>query len=244
MSFDKVALVTGGSKGIGRACCFRLKEMGYKIALHYRSDKEEAFHVASELGDSCSLYSFDLSEKGASEALMASVKKDYNRLDVLVNNAGVTLNKLLAFSKEEDYEFILNTNLRSVFLLSKLASRMMMVHKSGSIINMSSIAAFTGNKGLSLYSATKGAVVSFTKSLGMELAPFGIRVNCVAPGYIETKMTEAIPEEAKQKILEQIPLGRFGETQEIAKAVGFLASDDSSYITGTTLHVNGGMYRS
>lgn len=239
----KLALVTGGSKGIGRACCFALREKGYHIALHYRSDKKGAQEVASELGDFCSLYSYDLSEEGAPAALIAELKKDHGGLEVLVNNAGVTLNKLLAFSKEEDYDFLMNTNLRSVFLLSKLASRLMIPKKQGSLINMSSVAAFTGNKGLSLYSAAKGAVVSFTKSLGMELAPFGIRVNCVAPGYVRTAMTEDLPEEAKEKIVEQIPLGRFGNASEIAKAVSFLASEDSSYITGTTLHVNGGLFR-
>lgn len=242
MEPKKVALVTGASKGIGRACCYELSKRGYHIALHYRSNEEEAQALASELVDS-SVYCFDLSKEGACEALIKSIKQDHNRLDVLVNNAGIAVNKLLAFSKPSDFESIINTNLRSVFLLSKGASRLMIKQRNGSIINISSVVGFMGNGGQSLYTATKGAITSFTKSLALELGSAGIRCNCVAPGYISTNMTEEISQDIKEKIFDQIPLKRFGSTDEVAKSVGFLASSDASYITGTTIHVNGGLYR-
>ena len=242
MFTQKVALVTGGSKGIGKACCYELRERGYSIALHYRSSDEDALKLASELSD-CKLYKSDLSDPVASEELIKTIKNDYGRLDVLVNNAGAVLNKLVALSKIEDFRQLLSVNLESAFMLSKGASRLMMRQKSGSIINVSSVVAFTGNKGGSLYSATKGALVSFSKSLAIELGGVGIRVNCVAPGYIETNMTEELPDVTKENLLSQIPLGRFGKPEEVAKLVGFLASEEASYLTGSTFHVNGGLFR-
>ena len=154
----------------------------------------------------------------------------------------MSLNKLLAFSKVSDLETLMNTNFRSVFLLSKLSARMMLRQKSGLIINIGSIVSHMGNPGQSLYTATKGALSSFTKSLALELGPVGIRCNAISPGYIETQMTDEIPSDLREKALENIPLKRFGRVDEVAKAVSFLASDNASYITGTTLHVNGGLY--
>ncbi len=241
MEEKRVALVTGGSKGIGRACCRKLSKDGYHVAIHYRSKREEAEKVAEEIGD-CSLYHADLGQEPDCLDLMKNIKADHGRLDVLVNNAGVSLNKLLAFSKATDFEAIMNTNFRSVFLLSKAAYRLMLRKKSGSIINIGSVVSSTGNSGQTLYTASKGALTSFTKSLALELGSAGIRCNTVAPGYIKTDMTGEIPEELQQKALENIPLGHFGEPEDIAKAVSFLASNDSAYITGTTLHVNGGLY--
>lgn len=243
MKSGKVALVTGATKGIGRACCVELAERGYKLAIHYRSSQEEAEALASELPESKAYYS-NLEEPESCEALIKNLKKDFGRLDVLVNNAGAVLNKLLVSSTREDFSKLMRVNLESTFLLSKGASRMMMRQRSGSIINISSVVAFTGNKGGALYSATKGALTSLTRSLALELGGVGIRVNGVAPGYIETNMTKDLPKETKEAILAEIPLKRFGKAQEVAKLISFLASDDASYLTGSTFHINGGLFRS
>ena len=241
MENTKVALVTGGARGIGRACCYELSERGYKVLLHYRSSEEDAKITASKIS-ACQLYTCDLSAPYAPEELIKSVKKDHGRLDVLVNNAGKTLNKLLVRSKEEDFDDLLANNLKPLFLLTKSAARLMMLQRSGSIINMSSVVAFTGNQGQALYSSVKGAVTSFTRSAALELGPFGVRVNSVAPGFIETKMTDDLSEGLKEQFLQKIPLGRFGTSKDVAQLVGFLASEQSSYITGSTLHVNGGLF--
>ena len=241
MEEKKVALVTGGAKGIGRSCCHQLSKKGYHVAIHYRSNREEAERVAEEIGN-CSLYHADLSQENDCLNLMKAIKADHGGLDVLVNNAGVTLNKMLAFSKSSDFENIFSTNFRSVFLLAKAAARLMLRKRSGVIVNIGSVVAHTGNAGQALYTASKGALTSFTKSLALELGPAGIRCNTVAPGYIQTNMTEDIPADLKEKALEKIPVGRFGQAEEIGRAVAFLASDDASYVTGTTLHVNGGLF--
>ena len=243
MKREKIALVTGGARGIGQACCYELSERGYKVLLHYRSSQEEAFKTASKISD-CHLYSYDLSETSAPIELIKQVKKDHGRLDVLVNNAGKTLNKLFVRSKEEDFDDLLSSNLKPLFLLTKSAARLMILQKSGSIINLSSVVAFTGNQGQALYSSVKGAVTSLTRSSALELGPFGVRINSVAPGFIETKMTESLSESKKVEILKKIPLGRFGSPTDVAQLVGFLASDQSSYITGSTFHVNGGLFGS
>jgi 3-oxoacyl-[acyl-carrier protein] reductase len=174
--------------------------------------------------------------------MIKNVQKDFGGIDVLVNNAGISKDQLLPFAKESDFDETLNLNLKSAFLLSKLASKIMIRKKSGVIINISSVVGFTGNKGQSLYSASKSALTGFMKSCALDLAGFGIRVNNVAPGFIETDMTKNLPEEAKSSILKKIPLGRMGSPEEIAHAVHFLASEQASYITGTTIHVNGGLY--
>lgn len=241
MDGRKVALVTGATKGIGKACCQRLSQDGYHIVLHYRSNKEEAERMAEDLGH-CTLYYGDLSVEEDCLALMKNLKSHHKRLDVLVNNAGISVNKLLAFSKIDDFEKVMNTNFRSVFLLSKFSSRLMLRQKSGSIVNIGSVVASTGNSGQALYAASKGALASFTKSLALELGSVGVRCNTVAPGYITTEMTDEIPEDLRQNILKKIPLARFGKVEDVANAVSFLASEQSSYITGTTLHINGGLY--
>lgn len=238
-----VALVTGGSRGIGAACAIKLGKMGFRVAVHYRGNAERAQAVCQEVPGS-KAFGFDLSEEGAAEELIKAVKADLGAPGVLVNNAGIAIDQILPMAKLSDFDQLIATNLRPVFILSKLAAKDMMRKKEGRIINLSSVVGYTGNMGQSMYAATKGAITSFTKSIAQDLGRFGILANCVAPGFISTDMTDALPQEAREAILSKIPLGRLGRTDEIADAVGFLASPLASYITGTTIHVNGGMFTS
>ncbi|RZA17296.1 MAG: SDR family oxidoreductase, partial [Proteobacteria bacterium] len=176
--------------------------------------------------------------------LAKSVKEAFGRIDVLVNNAGMSIDQLITFAKPGDFDQILNVNLKSVFNLTKAVSRFMIKQKSGSIINLTSVVGHTGNGGQSMYAASKGAITAFTKSIAVDLAGFGIRANCVAPGFIKTDMTESLSDEVKDAISAKIPLKRLGSAEEVANCVAFLASSEASYITGSTLHVNGGMYTS
>jgi 3-oxoacyl-[acyl-carrier protein] reductase len=188
------------------------------------------------------LFKCDLAAAGAAAELVKTVKEEMGSIDVLVNNAGISIDQLLAFAKPEDFDTLLATNLKPVFLLSKLAAKVMIRQKGGRIINITSVVGHTGNAGQSMYVTTKAAITGFSKSIAQELAGFGILVNCVAPGFIETDMTDALKDETKQAILAKVPLKRLGKPSEVASAVEFLASDKATYITGTTLHVNGGMY--
>ena len=238
---EKVALVTGGSKGIGAACVKLLGQNGYKVGVHYRSDSNLADDLVASLPEACA-FQYDLSEDGAADALVKEVKKKFGRIDVLVNNAGHSIDQLIPFAKPADFDTLLTINLKSVFLLAKHCSRMMIKQKSGSIINITSVVGHTGNAGQSMYAASKSAITGFTKSIAQDLAPYQIRANCVAPGFIETNMTDALSDEVKEGILAKIPLKRLGNSDEVAAAVRFLASEQASYITGSTIHVNGGMY--
>lgn len=238
---EKVALVTGGSKGIGSACVRLLGQNGYKVAVHYRSDAQLANDIVESIPDACA-FQFDLSEDGAADALVKEVKKQFGRIDVLVNNAGHSIDQLIPFAKPTDFDTLLTINLKSVFLLSKHCSRLMIKQKSGSIVNITSVVGHTGNAGQSMYAATKSAITGFTKSIAQDLAAYQIRANCVAPGFIETNMTNGLSDEVKGSILEKIPMKRLGQSGEVAEAVLFLASEHSSYITGSTIHVNGGMF--
>lgn len=238
---DKVALVTGASRGIGKAIAIKLSAAGYKLAIHYRSNKESAEALSSEIPGSMT-FCADLGKEDECIALAKAVKAEMGQINVLVNNAGMSVDQVLTFAKPADFSRLLDVNLKSVFNLSKACSRFMIRQKSGSIINITSVVGHTGNAGQSMYAATKGAITAFTKSISADLAPFGIRANCVAPGFIATDMTDALGEEVKEKILEKVPLKRLGQPEDIANAVEFLASDCSSYCTGSTLHVNGGMF--
>jgi 3-oxoacyl-[acyl-carrier protein] reductase len=240
---QKVALVTGASRGIGAACALALGEAGYRVAVHYRGSEDKARAVCEKIPGALPV-KFDLSQDGACEELVKLVKSEMGSLDVLVNNAGVSIDQLLPFAKVEDFDTLIATNVRPVFLLSKLAAKQMIRQKGGRIINVSSVVGHSGNMGQSMYAATKAAITGFTKSIAKDLAGFGILANCVAPGFIETDMTDALPEDVRQAILNTIPLKRLGSADEVAHAVAFLASDKASYITGTTIHVNGGMYTS
>jgi 3-oxoacyl-[acyl-carrier protein] reductase len=240
---QKVALVTGASRGIGAACALTLGRAGYRVAVHYRGAEDKARAVCAGLPDGQGVpFKFDLAEAGACQELVKVVKDELGAIDVLVNNAGVAIDQLLAFAKPEDFDVLLATNLKPVFLLSKFAAKVMIRQKGGRIINLSSVVGHTGNPGQSMYAATKAAITGFTQSIAQELAGFGILCNCVAPGFIETDMTGALKEETRQAILGRVPLKRLGRPEEVGDVVAFLASPAASYVTGTTIHVNGGMF--
>ena len=240
---QKVALVTGASRGIGAACALALGRAGFRVAVHYRGSEDKARALCQQLPDGQAVpFKFDLTADGACQDLVKVVKDELGSLDVLVNNAGIAIDQILAFAKPEDFDTLLATNLKPVFLLSKYASKVMLRQRAGRIINVSSVVGFTGNAGQSMYAATKAAIVGFTKSIAQELAGAGILANCVAPGFIETDMTDALKDDVKAAILAKVPLKRLGKPEDIAGAVEFLASDKASYITGTTIHVNGGMF--
>ena len=237
---EKVALITGASRGIGKAIAEVLSEAGFKIAINYRSQDQLAKDLEAKLPGS-KAYKADVSDEEECKNLVKQVKADMGRIDVLVNNAGLSIDQVITFAKPADFDKILSVNTKSVFLLTKLVSKVMIKQKQGSIINLTSVVGHTGNAGQCLYSASKGAITSFTKSIAKDLAGFGILANCVAPGFIATDMTDALPDEVKEQILSGIPLKRMGKPEEVAETVKFLASPAGSYITGTTIHVNGGM---
>lgn len=237
----KVALVTGASRGIGAACALALGKAGFKVAVHYRGGEDKARAVCAQIPGAMP-FKADLSNPQECQDLIKVVSAELGPISVLVNNAGVSIDQLLPFAKPEDFDTMINTNLKPVFLLSKFASKGMIRLKGGRIINIASVVGYSGNAGQSMYSATKGAITAFTKSISLDLAQFNILANCIAPGFIQTDMTEALPEAAKEAALAKIPLKRMGSPEDIAGAVVFLASDQASYITGSTLHVNGGMF--
>ena len=237
----KVALVTGSSRGIGAACAQKLALCGYQIAIHCSSNRAQAEALQTQLPES-QVFQADISDPASCEGLMKAVKETMGGIDVLVNNAGISIDQIITFAKLEDFDRLIAVNLRSVFLLTKLASKLMIRKKKGVILNISSVVGYQGNGGQSMYAATKSAITGFTKSVAQDLAPFGIRCNCIAPGFIETDMTHALDEKVRASILARIPLQRLGTVQDIANAVAFLASDEAAYITGTSLHVNGGMF--
>lgn len=239
---QRVALVTGASRGIGAATAIVLGQAGYKVAVHYNSNEAKAHEVCTRIPEGCSrAFKADLSQAEACQELVKAVKDELGSLDILVNNAGIAIDQLLAFAKPDDFDRLIATNLKPVFLLTKFAAKLMIRRKWGRIINLSSVVGHTGNAGQSMYATTKAGITGFTKSIAAELAGFGITANCVAPGFIATDMTEALSEEQKAGILSRIPLKRLGTGDDIAHAVAFLASEHASYITGATLHVNGGM---
>jgi 3-oxoacyl-[acyl-carrier protein] reductase len=238
---SKVAIVTGAARGIGKACAIELGKAGFQVVVHYRGSEDLAKEVAAQIPNSI-LAKFDLTEEGACQELIKFVKAEAGSIDVLVNNAGISIDQILPFAKPADFDRLLDTNIKPVFLLSKFACKHMMRNKWGRIINLSSVVGHSGNGGQSMYSATKAAITGFTKSIAQELAGAGITANCIAPGFIQTDMTDALKDEVKEAILTSIPMKRLGTPTDIGNAVAFLASDKADYITGSTLHVNGGMY--
>lgn len=242
MSDRPVALVTGGGTGIGAACCRRLAADGFRVGIHYRSSEEKARKLASELGaESAFTVRADLMDAETLDALVKELKGIAGRIDVLVNNAGYNVNAPMLAMKLDEYDAVASMA-RGTWYLTKLILRRFMLRKgTGRIINISSVVGQTGNPGQIPYTMVKAGLDAFTKSLAQELAGRDILVNAIAPGFIETEMTEELPEEVKAGILAKIPMGRTGEADEIADVVSFLATR-GSYINGSVLHVNGGMY--
>lgn len=240
----RVAVVTGGSRGIGRAICTALAEKGCCVVVncqHGVQAAEETAALCREKGAQALVVQADVSAPEGCEALFSQVQKAFGRVDILVNNAGVTRDNLIMRLTEEDYDKVLNTNLKGAFLCCKAASRLMMRQRYGRIVNLSSVVGLRGNAGQTAYAASKAGVIGLTKSLAKELASRGVTANAVAPGYIATDMTAALPEAARADMVKQIPAARPGQPQEVARAVAFLADEQSSYITGQVLCVDGGM---
>ena len=241
----KVALVTGGSRGIGRAVCLRLAAMGAKVMVNYVTRPEAAADTVAAIGQAggeAYPVQFDVSDTGATQESIKKIVAEHGGIDILVNNAGVTKDGLLATMKEDAWDWVMAVNLKGAFTCIKAACRPMMKKRWGRIINITSVVGYAGNPGQANYAASKAGLVGLTRSAARELASRGITVNGVAPGYIETDMTEGLPEAVKDKILSEIPLGVLGQAEDIAAAVAYLASDEARYVTGQTIHVNGGMY--
>lgn len=240
----KVALITGASRGIGRAIAERFVAEGAQVAFTYLSSVEKGQAVEAELSKNNAHvkgYRSDAADYQAAEALMNEVLKDFGKIDVLVNNAGITRDGLLMRMSEEQWDEVLRVNLKSVFNLTKAATRPMMKAKSGSIINLTSVVGIRGNAGQANYAASKAGIIGFTKSVALELGSRNLRSNAVAPGFIQTEMTGEINEQAQADWMNQIPMKRAGQPTEVANACVFLASDLSAYITGQVLQVDGGM---
>lgn len=242
-----IALVTGASQGIGAAIALRLAKEGYTVAVHSsnrQESRQKAERIAQqcrELGAEAACFAADVSDYAQCDALIKDVKAAYGRLDVLVNNAGITRDNLLLRMSEEQYDAVIASNQKSVYMLMKLAGSIMLRQKSGRIINMASVAGLYGNMGQCNYSASKGAVIAMTKTAAKELGARGITVNVIAPGFIETPMTDSMTDQQKEAILSRITLGRAGTPEDVAAAVAFLAGEGGSYITGQVLEVSGGI---
>ena len=240
----KTALVTGASRGIGREIALELARLGANVAVNYAGSVAKANEVVEEIKQmdrDAFAVQCDVSNGDAVANMIKETIERFGKIDILVNNAGITKDNLLMRMKEEEWDAVQHINLKGVFLCTKAVTRQMMKQRSGRIINISSIVGANGNPGQANYVAAKAGVIGLTKTSAKELASRGITVNAVAPGFITTEMTEKLTDELKQEMLKNIPLAQFGEPKDIAKAVAFLASDDSSYITGQTIHVNGGM---
>ena len=244
MTDKKVALVTGGSRGIGRACALELGKAGYDVVINYAGNAEAAAKTVEDiktLGVNAEAYKFDVSNKEEAEGLVNQTIEKFGKIDVLVNNAGITKDNLLMRMSEEDFEKVLDINLKGTFLITKFATKYMMKKRCGSIVNLASVVGVAGNAGQCNYSASKAGVIGFTKSIAKELASRNIRANAVAPGFIKTDMTDVLSDNVKENINSQIPLKRMGTAEEVAKLVYFLGTAESSYITGQIINVDGGM---
>lgn len=240
MTDKMVALVTGGSRGIGKACAIELAKAGYDIVINYAGNEEAANKTVSEikdLGQNAVAKKFDVSNKEAVDTAIEEIIKEFGRIDVLVNNAGITRDNLFMRMKEEEWLAVINTNLNSAYFVTNPVSKIMIKQRSGAIVNMASVSGVYGNAGQANYSAAKAGMIGFTKSLAKELASRNIRVNAVAPGFIQTDMTKDLPVD---KIVERIPLKTLGQPEDIARTVKFLAVD-TNYITGQVIGVDGGL---
>ncbi|MBJ6363342.1 3-oxoacyl-[acyl-carrier-protein] reductase [Paenibacillus sp. GCM10012307] len=241
----KKALVTGASRGIGRAIAIALAEGGADVAVNYSGSEAAAAETAATieaLGRRALVIRGNVGKSAEFDAMVSQVISEWGTLDILVNNAGITRDNLIMRMKEEEFDEVIETNLKGVFNGIKAVTRPMMKQRSGRIINISSVVGALGNPGQANYVAAKAGVIGLTKSSARELASRGITVNCIAPGFIQTDMTDKLSEDMKSQLSSQIPLAKLGRPEDIASAVRFLASDASSYMTGQTLHVDGGMY--
>ena len=242
---NKVAVVTGSSRGIGRAIATKLAKRGISVVINNDKDPQEGLDVMNEIknmGQDGIYIQADVSDLTQVEKMIEKVVNEFGRIDILVNNAGITRDGFLENMDRDDWNSVLSVNLTGTFNCTKSVTKYMKKQGGGKIVNISSISAETGNIGQSNYSAAKGGIISFTKTVAKEYAKYGITVNAVAPGFIKTKMLETVPEKVMQKIIGQIPLGRLGETDDVAALVCFLASDDANYITGQLININGGIY--
>lgn len=243
----KVALVTGGGQGIGKAIALKLADSGADIIINYidiANNKEIAENTKKEieeLGVNCTLISANVASFDETKDMFDQVKKQYGRLDILINNAGITRDNLILRMKEEDFDSVIDVNLKGTFNCMKHAARLMMKQKYGRIVSLSSVVGIIGNAGQVNYSASKAGIIGMTMSLAREVGSHGITVNAVAPGFIQTAMTDVLSNEIKNQMLAQIPLGCLGEVEDISSTVLFLVSDEAKYITGQTIHVDGGM---
>ena len=235
----KNALVTGGSRGIGVAVCQELAAAGAKVAVNYRASAEAAEALAGEIGGIA--VGGDVADAEQAQAVVAAAEEGLGELDVLVNNAGITRDTLLARMSEDDWHAVISTNLDGAFHTCKAVSRKMLKRRSGSIVNMTSFVGLHGNPGQANYAASKAGIIGFTKALAKELGPRGVRVNAVAPGYIDTELTQGLSEELRGFLLQNTPLGRLGEPRDVATAVRFLCSDEASFVTGEIMLVDGGL---
>ena len=241
---EKTALVTGASRGIGRATALELAKAGAKVALNFAGNRAAAEEVAALIeaaGGEALLVQADVGDPAAVDTMIKAVVARFGKIDILVNNAGITRDNLIMRMKEEEWDAVIHTNLKGIFNCTKVVSKLMMKQRYGRIVNMTSVVGVMGNAGQSNYAAAKAGVIGFTKSMAKELASRNINVNAVAPGYISTDMTASLPEQAKLDLQSQIPLQRLGNPEDVAAAVLFLVSPGADYITGQTLHVDGGM---
>ena len=240
----RVAVVTGGGRGIGRAVAVRLANEGANVAISYRSNDATAEEVAERVraaGAKCEIFKGDVALPADVDALFTGVRDTFGQIDILVNNAGLTRDNLMMRMKESEFDEVLRTNLKGTYLCTRAALRPMMRARWGRIINVSSVVGLVGNAGQANYAASKAGIIGFTKSVAREVAQRGITANVVAPGYVETELTHSLPEDVKDQIKGQVPAGRFGEAEEVAEVVAFLAGEGAGYVTGQTLAVDGGM---
>ena len=240
----KCAVITGASRGIGKCIATKFAKEGANVVINYRNNEEEALKVKQELEDLGSqvlVVKADVSELEQAENLIKEAKKEFGRVDILVNNAGITKDNLIIRMKEEDFDSVIKTNLKGAFNCLKSVTPIMLKQKYGKIVNMSSVVGVVGNPGQVNYCASKAGLIGMTKSLAKEIGSRNITVNAIAPGFIDTDMTKILSDDQKKKILSQIPLNKFGNVEDIANVALFLASENSNYITGQVIHVDGGM---